>query len=104
MQLSSRELDRSEGIPRPHNLGQYFPMPDQEMFNTINLLYYWCTETYTELKKNGFTVYKVSIENKFNKTNEGFPPSMMSEEELKSQIDIFTEWSKAQQANVSSRN
>ncbi|MBO3333424.1 hypothetical protein [Clostridium perfringens] len=83
-------------VPRPQNLSAYYPMPDTEILDTVLKLFSWCETTYDELKANGYHVYKVSV-SYANKKNVDCPSSMMTKDELNSQIQQFINWQDSKQ-------
>lgn len=88
--LNMQNCDIRNGIPRPHYLAAYYPMPDQETFNAIIALYNWCDKSYDELVNDGFTVYRLNMNSNGNKLN--LPPSMITEEEFLRQNNLYTNW------------
>lgn len=89
--LDLRNYYSSNGIPRPQYLAAYYPMPDEEILNTIIKLFIWCEKIYTELTQKGYTVYKVSIRSS-DTPKPSTMSSMMPPEEFEFQNQKYETW------------
>lgn len=89
--LNIRNFDLNNGIPRSLYLAAYYPMPDEEILNTIINLFTWCEKTYTELIQKGYIVYKVSMRSS-DTPKPSSMSSMITPEEFESQNEMYRMW------------
>jgi Ion channel. len=92
--LNIRNYDLNNSIPRPQYLSAYYPMPDEEILNSIINLYEWCEKTNTELTQEGYVVHKLSIMSS-DTPKPSSMPSMLTSEEVESQNEGFRMWQEA---------
>lgn len=87
-----RDYHLKNGIPKPNNLGSFFPMVNDKFFVSVLYLDKWKNKQYSYLRKNGMKVieYNMTTSNKHN-----YNDSRMTDEQLFLQNTAFDAWVKS---------